>query len=104
MGKALRLETWGAEPRIRREVPFEFSPNTWYSMKLDVVVEEEQARVRGKVWPRGEAEPPDWMIEVVDQTPNREGAVGLYAYSPGTTPKSDGPEVYFDNLKVTPHE
>jgi hypothetical protein len=104
IGKNVRLESWGSIPRLRTELPFEFAPDKWYTMKLDVAVEETQAKVRGKVWPRGEAEPEAWTIEVTDPTPNREGAVALYAYSPGTTPKSDGPEVYFDNLKVTPHE
>jgi outer membrane protein assembly factor BamB len=101
MSKVLRVETWAAMPRLRVDVPFEFEPDKWYIMRFTVKLEGEQARLLGKVWLRGEEEPADWMIDVVDPCPNREGSAGLYAYSAGTTAKSDGPETYFDNLKVS---
>jgi len=100
MGKVLRVETWTAQPRLRVDLPFEFEPDKWYTMKFSVKLEGEQARLLGKIWPRGEEEPGAWMIDVVDPCPNREGSAGLYCYSAGTTASSDGPETYFDNLKV----
>ncbi|MCB9851286.1 MAG: PQQ-binding-like beta-propeller repeat protein [Phycisphaerales bacterium] len=100
MNKVLRLETWSALPRIREEVPFEFEPDAWYTMKFTVLLDGDQAKMMGKIWPRGQEEPTDWMITATDPCPNKEGSAGLYAYSVGTTPKSDGPETYFDNLKV----
>ena len=63
-------------------------------------LEGEKARLRAKVWPRGEAEPESWNIDVIDPNPNRDGSAGIYGYSVGTTSKSDGPEILFDNFKV----
>jgi len=100
MSKVLRVESWSAIPRLRVEVPFVYEPDTWYTMKFTVKPEGEQARLLGKIWPRDGAEPADWMIDTLDPCPNREGSAGLYAYSVGTTTKSDGPETYFDNVKV----
>jgi hypothetical protein len=48
---------------------------------------------RGKVWPRGETEPDEWMVERRDSLPNLNGSVGLYA-------DAQPVEVFFDNLEV----
>lgn len=103
LGK-LRLETWAALPRIQHDVDFHMETNVWYTMKFEVRLEGDKALCRGKIWPRDSAEPDAWTIEFTDPLPNTEGSAGLYAYSTGTTHKSDGPEVFYDNLKVTPHE
>ena len=73
-------------------------------MRFEVKLDGDKAHLRGKVWPRDSAEPAQWTIEFVDPFANREGSPGLYAYSPGTTPKSKGPEVFFDNIEVRPNE
>jgi hypothetical protein len=52
-----------------------------------------KTRVRGKVWPRGSAEPEQWMIEKLDPIPNLHGSPGLFAYAHN--------EIYYDNIKVT---
>lgn len=97
----LRIEAWGTLPRIRHDVEFDWNANTWYTVRFDVrLTDDGKAVCRGKVWPRGQSEPGAWTIETTDAYPYREGAAGLYAYSTGTTPKSDGPMTYFDNLKV----
>jgi len=50
--------------------------------------------VRGKVWPKGDAEPQTWTIEKTDTIAHLEGSPGIYA---------DGiSEVYFDNFTVYP--
>ncbi len=100
----LRLETWGAEPRLRKDVECDWQPDVWYTVKFEVRLENGKAICRGKFWPRDEAEPDGWMIELEDPCPNTEGTAGVYAYSTGTTPGSDGPQTYFDNFKVTGHE
>ena len=100
MRKKLRIETWSPLPRLRHDVAFPWDPESWYRAKFSVELEGDQARVRAKVWPRDEAEPEAWSIEVVDPHPNREGSAGIYGYSVGTTSKSDGPEILFDNFKV----
>ena len=100
MRKKLRIETWSPLPRLRQDVSFPWDHESWYRAKFSVELEGDQARVRAKVWPRGESEPEAWSIEVVDPHPNREGSAGIYGYSVGTTSKSDGPEILFDNFKV----
>lgn len=98
--QVLRLESWAPLPRIRRDVPFAWAGERWYVMKLRIEVEGNRSVCRGKVWPRGEPEPTDWTIEVMDPSPNAEGSPGIYAYSPGTTPSSHGPQAFFDNIEV----
>ena len=97
----LRVESWSALPRFREDEPFTWETDRWYTVKFEVRLEGEKGVVRGKVWPRDSAEPDGWTIEAEDPCPNRAGSAGLYAYSTMTTPKSDGPEVYFDNFQVT---
>ncbi|MBK8268770.1 MAG: hypothetical protein IPK83_10895 [Planctomycetes bacterium] len=74
--------------------------NTWYRMKLVVSINGSKADVQGKIWPREEKEPSDWTIQFEDPCPNLEGCPGLFAYSNGTTDKSNGPEIFFDNLII----
>jgi len=73
-------------------------------MKFSVALEDGKGHLRGKVWPRGQDEPEDWTIELIDPFPNTEGSPGLYGFSPGTTSKSKGPEVFYDNYEVFPNE
>lgn len=100
MRKRLRIETWSPLPRLREDVSFPWDPESWYRVRFSVKLEGEKARLRAKVWPRGEAEPESWNIDVIDPNPNRDGSAGIYGYSVGTTSKSDGPEILFDNFKV----
>lgn len=102
--QVLRVESWSPIPRFRKEVPLEWKTDTWYRMKARVDTSEKEARVRVKVWPRESEEPAAWTIDVTDPFPNREGSPGIYAYSPGTTAKSKGPEVFFDNFQVLANE
>ncbi len=102
--QAIRVESWSAIPRFRVEQPFEWKTDVWYRVKVRVDVGDKETRIRGKVWPRESAEPDAWTIDVVDSYPNKEGSPGIYAYSPGTTAKSKGPEVFFDNIQVMNNE
>jgi hypothetical protein len=93
----LRLDSWTtSDYRTHAAVDFEPEPETWYTMKLCVVPSEEEAKVQGKIWRRGEAEPADWTIEMVDHSPNLHGTPGLYGNSPEA-------EIYVDNVMVTPN-
>lgn len=100
--KEIELSRWRDEPThgLRRKVPFELKPDTWYHMKLAVAVKDGKANVQGKVWQRGQEEPAEWTIQFEDTCPNLEGCPGLFVYSNGTSDKSDGPAVYFDNLNI----
>ncbi|MBI1827110.1 MAG: PQQ-binding-like beta-propeller repeat protein [Planctomycetes bacterium] len=102
--QSLWIESWAPMPRLRYEVPFTWETNKWYRVKCRIDVTEKEARIRGKVWPRESPEPTEWTVDTVDPNPNREGSPGLYAYSNGTTAKSDGPEVFFDNVQVLKNE
>ena len=88
----LQIRTWAAELRMAKTVPFAWEPGVWYTMKLQVEIEGDNAHIRGKVWPRDEPEPATWSIQAVDPLPNRSGSPGIYGYSPA--------EIYYDNLKV----
>jgi outer membrane protein assembly factor BamB len=68
----------------------------WYRLKLRVEQQGETAQVRGKMWPRDEAEPGDWSVEMVDHAPNRTGSPGLYG-------NSQEAEFHVDNVSVVPN-
>ena len=77
--RKLKLEPW--EPEIERTVtiPFTWSPDTWYRMKLRVEnLPDGQVRAQGKAWAVGESEPDEWMIDRVDPIGNRAGSPGLF--------------------------
>ena len=89
----IELQPWQAVPGRSATVAFAWKPDTWYRMKLQVQNEAGGVTVaRGKVWPRGEAEPAAWTIEKKDAIGHREGAPGLY-FDPAN-------EIYMDNVKV----
>ena len=92
----VELQPWQAAPGRTVTAPFEWKPDTWYRLKLEVRNEPGGVTVaRGKVWPSGDAEPSRWLVEKKDQIGHREGAPGLYA--------DPSDHIYFDNLKVTAH-
>jgi hypothetical protein len=88
----LRVVSWVPGPRFEKRTDFPWAADRWYRLKLRVDVEDGQAHLRAKAWPRDEAEPTDWTIEAVDPQPNLEGSAGLYA-------NSSAP-VYFDNVRI----
>ena len=96
----LELQPWQPETQrtVRKEL--EFLTDTWYVMKLEVqTMDAHNVRVRGKVWPKGQAEPAAWTIERVDPIGSLKGSPGLYADVPNADPKG-GSEIYYDNIKV----
>ena len=88
----LQIRSWAAELRMAEEVPFEWEMDTWYTMKLRVDVEAGVAKIHGKVWKRGDAEPDAWTVTAEDPFPITAGSPGLIGYAPAP--------VYYDNLKV----
>jgi hypothetical protein len=55
-----------------------------------------KVRSRGKVWPTGETEPAQWMIEMMDPIGNRNGAPGLFVDAEFGA--------YIDNLKIAANQ
>jgi outer membrane protein assembly factor BamB len=100
----LRLVSWEARPRLQKEVPFPWKPGVWYRMKLTVEVAGDTAKVRGKVWERGQPEPAAWTVEVDDPFPDREGSAALYGYSSNILEGEAGAEAFFDNVSITPNK
>ena len=92
----IQIQSWAAELRIREEVDFRWEPDTWYRLKLRVDMDGDRGLVRGKVWPRDEAEPADWTITAEDPLPNRSGSPGIIGYSPI--------DIYFDNVSVVENQ
>jgi hypothetical protein len=98
LSKKLRLDSWTTSDYRKHEaVDFEPVPDTWYTLKLRVEPGEKEAKVLGKVWKRGEAEPKDWTVEMVDSSPNTHGTPGLY----GNCPEA---EIFVDNVIVTAND
>lgn len=75
----LKLEPWEPETARTVTIPYAWKPDGWYRLKLRVEnLPGGQVRAQGKVWPKGEAEPAAWMIEMLDPKGNRQGAPGLF--------------------------
>ena len=100
------IRSWEAKRRLDKTMPFAWKAGEWYRFKLQVVQEGEKAIARGKVWPKNQAEPSAWTLEVEDPCPNRHGRPALYAYATGIPPEGNGvgAEIFYDNVKVTPNK
>ena len=99
----LELQPWQPETQRTTRIEFAWRKDTWYTMKLEVQsLGGGRVRARGKVWPKGEAEPARWTIERVDPIGNLKGSPGLYADAPSQA--GGGSELYYDNIKVYPNQ
>ncbi|MHB8973908.1 MAG: outer membrane protein assembly factor BamB family protein [Pirellulaceae bacterium] len=94
--RELQIRSWTSrlELRFAKTIPFSWQSGTWYTMKFQSENADGRAVLRGKVWPRSEAEPVDWTIEATDSTPNTVG-------SPGTFGNASDAEFFIDNVKVS---
>ena len=88
----LEIRSWASELRMMQRTPFEWELNTWYTVKLRVDQASDRAIISAKVWRRGDDEPADWTLVVEDMLPIRNGAPGIYGYSPV--------DIYYDNYRV----
>jgi outer membrane protein assembly factor BamB len=92
----LQLRVWASELDKSANVPFAIEPDVWYRAKLRVDVEGGKGTVRGKVWRKGEPEPPAWTITLEDPVAVPEGAPGIYGDSVT--------DIYYDDLTVKVNE
>ena len=96
----LELQPWQPETQRTAKVEYKWKPDTWYTMKLEVQsLDANKVRARGKVWPKGEAEPAAWTVERVDPIGSHKGSPGIYADAMNAAP-TGGSEIYYDNIKV----
>lgn len=98
-GNGNELEVSSNQERLKASVPFTVQPKVWYTLKTRVDVNPDGSGViRAKAWPKGEAEPEKWTIEVPHHLAHKKGSPGFYGFAlQGKMP------VYLDNLKVTPN-
>jgi len=97
-GNAQQLEVNSNQERLRVTVPFKWVPMKWYTLKARVdVAQDGSGTVRAKAWPKGEAEPLEWTLEVPLAHAHTNGSPGLFGFSPQLMP------VYVDNVQVTPN-
>jgi hypothetical protein len=100
IGNAQRLEISSNHDRIKVSVPFKWSQKKWYTLKSRVdVAPDGSGVVRAKAWPREETEPAHWTLEVPHSIANRNGAPGLFGFSPQSLYA-----VYLDNIRLTPND
>ncbi|MCI0664573.1 MAG: PQQ-binding-like beta-propeller repeat protein [Acidobacteria bacterium] len=93
----IELRSWQIEPGHARSEKFEWKPDTWYRLKLQVENQPDgKTRARGKAWPASEPEPAKWTIELIDPIGNRHGSAGIFTDNPN--------EVFIDNIKITPNK
>ena len=98
MNNELRIYSWiPSDYRTYASVEFTPESHKWYTMKMRVDPAGSKAIVRGKLWPRGEAEPQSWTIEMEDSAPNLFGSPGLFG-------KAEVAEISIDNIKVYPNK
>ncbi|GMQ80453.1 MAG: hypothetical protein BMS9Abin04_445 [Planctomycetia bacterium] len=93
----LQIRSWSPQLRMATTVDYPWQPDVWYTMKLQTSVENDVARVRGKVWRRGEREPGEWTVVATDPVPNRSGSPGLFG-------NANDAEIFLDDVTVTPNE
>jgi len=91
----LQLRSWITQlERFSVNQPFEWQPETWYTLKLEASVDGDKAVLRGKCWPKDQTEPTEWTIVGEDHVPNVIGSPGLFGNSKDS-------ELFYDNLTVT---
>jgi outer membrane protein assembly factor BamB len=93
----LRVDSWtSSDYRTSAAVDFDPEPDVWYTLKLSVEPRGNTAVARGKAWRRGDPEPPEWAVELIDASPNLHGTPGIFGNSPDA-------EIYLDNVIVKPN-
>jgi outer membrane protein assembly factor BamB len=98
-GNAQVLEVSSNHERLRVGVPFRWKPGSWYRLKARVdVAADGSGVVRAKAWPREEAEPAAWTLEVPHANAHRNGSPGFWGFAPQNLHR-----VYVDSLTVTPN-
>ncbi|MBC7856219.1 MAG: PQQ-binding-like beta-propeller repeat protein [Pirellulaceae bacterium] len=96
--KRMQIQSWQAHDR-RTFVAQKFvlEPEVWYTLKLRAENSDKKAVLRAKIWKRGEKEPADWTLELIDPQPNTVGSPGLYG-------DATNAEIFIDNIAVTQNE
>lgn len=99
-GNGDALEISSNFERLRASAPFTVKAMQWYTLKTRVDLDAEgTATVRAKVWEKGAAEPETWTVEAKQTDGHKQGAPGVFGFSPQSQKR-----VYIDNIIVTPNK
>jgi len=100
VGNSKTLEISSNYDRLWNKTPFDFQPNTWYTLKTAVETKPDGSGVvRAKAWERDKEEPAEWTVELEVPLVHTNGAPGIYAFSPQAQKR-----VFFDNIKLMKKE
>ena len=93
----LQLRTWPPQVATHFSVtiPFTWEAGRWYRMRFEATHEGPDAVLRGKVWPRDEAEPEEWTISGTHKAGNLQGSPGFFGNAKDS-------EIAIDNVRVEP--
>jgi outer membrane protein assembly factor BamB len=98
-GNSQQLEINSNQERIKEAVPFKWTVNTWYRIKARVdVAADGSGVVRAKAWPKAEAEPEKWLIEVKHTHAHPMGNPGVFSLAPQEQ------RAWIDNISVTQNQ
>ncbi|MGI9013571.1 MAG: PQQ-binding-like beta-propeller repeat protein [Phycisphaerales bacterium] len=99
-GNHQELEVSSNQERFKHAVKFSWKPGVWYTLKSRVEVDGQGvATIQAKVWPRDEAEPSEWTIEVTQDNGHTNGAPGLWGFVPQSRF-----HVYLDSISITSND
>ncbi len=97
MGASQQLQVRSWPPQVAthfsKTIPFAWEAGRWYTLRFEVRTHNGAAVLRGKVWPRDEAEPQSWTIEATHEAGNLQGSPGFFGNSKDS-------EIYIDNVSV----
>ena len=103
MGASQQLQVRSWPPQVAthfsKTIPFAWEAGRWYTIKFEASTRPASggmpatALLRGKVWPRGEAEPAGWTLEAVHEAGNLQGSPGFFGNSKDS-------EISIDNVSV----
>lgn len=98
-GQKLQIRSWTAllEHRFAVTMPFAWEPNVTYVLKFRAETDGPKARLMGKCWKKGEAEPAEWTISGTDDVGNVTGSPGLFG-------NATDAEITYDEITVTPNQ
>ena len=99
-GNSQELEVLSNQERLKKSVPFKWSPKEWYHLKTRVeVAADGSGVVRAKAWKKGDAEPAGWTIEVPHRHAHQSGSPGLFGFAPSSQFR-----IYVDNISITQNQ
>jgi outer membrane protein assembly factor BamB len=99
-GNANELEVSSNYERFKRVVPFPIKGQQWYALKTQVQVNPDGTGVvLAKAWEKEQPEPAEWTIKAETSPVHKQGAPGLFGFTPQNQMR-----VYIDNVKVTPNK